>query len=1415
MAGSRLIAIGKFTGSANTEILWQATDGSYFLWLTSGGGAYQTLQVSLPAGYTVVGTDGGGIPNPSANTVLDPGTTELMMEDASGNIAYGSFYSSSNGSGFAASPIGSIAPGWTVEATGNYNIANYFGDGQVLLGTVQNNTGTLAAFDSNLPAFTIPNGFTVVPNSTGQYFGSDLPATLLYNASGTVEALLEGGTVITEGQANAVSLSATIGTLQPNETIVAVGGLNSDGSTDILLQQSSTLYEWIIRQGTIAQTATLGLPVGFAVAGIGNLSGAGTDSIILTDDAGDVEAINGAANDPPDSTFSTATPAIVLDGNYDAVSGSGVNATLSDYLAELTSGVPLSATGVRVLTMQQGALSSCSYEQVVAGNLTLAAWEQNVATLNAIATYCRANGITVQIETQLGWEGDFGAAQTYQWLNPALAAGLPIGYVEDDQEFSDWTALNIGSMAASELQDIQIIHAALPDAVFGEWEIPGAPDSAGTITAYHAFLQDWYKTLNTDAALQGLPGISYVIADQYFSPRLTDASTVSETGQVAGADTPVNEVASLVNDAGTEGVQVEIQDAPDASDLNPLQALARQELEISQEATLGIAAVQLSASFSQLPVSDAVDVPGATYNGAAIAAAITPLYQSRAITTAGAITLVLPPQAVFGQGTLAAIAGLSIIAGPVDQANQLAVVLIDQTGTLSATPFGAATVGHDGANTLILNGTPAGVAAELASLTIDEAVAGPDSIDVEVFGSTGRVAGGTIDVLATSTGESMNFTPSPAGVLPQLWNSASAIVNNGVITSESFAWNGSDGLSAAGFIGGTTIAPVMDLLVDQPLRQGTLLPSATLTAYPGVAWHPANSWADYGPLNASTTGTLAAEGTPVVVATSELTFDPISRQLQTETDTLAPVPPSAYASLPQFSDAATPYYFADGGTAVTQYNTGDNPNWPAATADGNGLYDGGAGAISVIANGAALVIADGSTNTMVVGSIRTIYGIVNGATQVVEVSYLGAATDPYDEVDQIFNPYSATPQLWQQINTVDIPAAMAGTSPLPVPSATTVTEYDTGNNPNWSNTVWINTDQTISATGDQAVAVTYEGGNWDSAATIAANGVAGVFRGVTWIGEGAILNAYTLAAPTIAGWTAGEASIAGTGIAGDWVVLTGSDGTVIGGAQIGANGAWQISPSAGFDPPTGYYVTAQQFDLAGDSSMRSVSQLIMDPAIIPQTTTGAFNQIEAGVQQDDAGDPPISARALSVFDTTTGQPLSASAQSYSGPVTGLTSEFITVTTDSLNVAVSTPNWFIHTGGGKDAIAVSSGTNVLDGSTGSNFLTGGSGDDTFFVDDRGPTSDIWSTVNNFHAGDAATIWGVTPSDVDLSWVDGQGATGYTGLTLHATAAGVPTASLTLVGFTSADLTNGNLTVTYGITAATDGVPGSTYMYVHAN
>lgn len=182
-----------------------------------------------------------------------------------------------------------------------------------------------------------------------------------------------------------------------------------------------------------------------------------------------------------------------------------------------------------------------------------------------------------------------------------------------------------------------------------------------------------------------------------------------------------------------------------------------------------------------------------------------------------------------------------------------------------------------------------------------------------------------------------------------------------------------------------------------------------------------------------------------------------------------------------------------------------------------------------------------------------------------------------------------------------------------------------------------------------------------------------------------------------------------------------------------------------------------------------------------------------------------------ILDTTTDASFEAPGDNYNGPVANLQHQYITTTPDNVNIVALTPNVFIHSGSGTDAIDVSktNGTNVLDGSVGSNFLVGGTGMDTFFVDDRTATSDIWSTVSNFHPNDAVTLYGITPTGFAFDWEDNQGAAGYTGLTLHAIAAGKPIASMTIAGYSTSDLSNGRLTVSFG----TDQASQSNYLYIH--
>jgi hypothetical protein len=214
---------------------------------------------------------------------------------------------------------------------------------------------------------------------------------------------------------------------------------------------------------------------------------------------------------------------------------------------------------------------------------------------------------------------------------------------------------------------------------------------------------------------------------------------------------------------------------------------------------------------------------------------------------------------------------------------------------------------------------------------------------------------------------------------------------------------------------------------------------------------------------------------------------------------------------------------------------------------------------------------------------------------------------------------------------------------------------------------------------------------------------------------------------------------------------------------------------------------------------------------------------------------PNAAKNYRIVDTTTGIAHYTNGAPYpaNGPVSGLTSEVILANAgdtnigdtglgsrDNFNITASTPNSFIHTGIGMDAIDVSAagGSNILDGGGGSNFLTGGAyvagspDHDIFYLDDRNPSGNLWSTIVNFHTGDQATVWGVNEKDFKLDWLPDQGAAGFTGLDAVFSAAGHPAAALTLTGYGFAQLHDGSLQVAYGRTGDLPGIPGSDYMTI---
>ena len=80
--------------------------------------------------------------------------------------------------------------------------------------------------------------------------------------------------------------------------------------------------------------------------------------------------------------------------------------------------------------------------------------------------------------------------------------------------------------------------------------------------------------------------------------------------------------------------------------------------------------------------------------------------------------------------------------------------------------------------------------------------------------------------------------------------------------------------------------------------------------------------------------------------------------------------------------------------------------------------------------------------------------------------------------------------------------------------------------------------------------------------------------------------------------------------------------------------------------------------------------------------------------------PQPASHNLAVHDVTTGTDLPDTSAAYTGPVAGITSQFVNITPDNLNITAMADNLFIKTGTGNDAVALHGGTNVVDAGGGS-------------------------------------------------------------------------------------------------------------------
>jgi len=216
-------------------------------------------------------------------------------------------------------------------------------------------------------------------------------------------------------------------------------------------------------------------------------------------------------------------------------------------------------------------------------------------------------------------------------------------------------------------------------------------------------------------------------------------------------------------------------------------------------------------------------------------------------------------------------------------------------------------------------------------------------------------------------------------------------------------------------------------------------------------------------------------------------------------------------------------------------------------------------------------------------------------------------------------------------------------------------------------------------------------------------------------------------------------------------------------------------------------------------------------AVASLNMQGVYSTADFGLVTTDLGNGQSStaltttatAPAFGYTDTTTSAAGAVTPDLYSGPVNYLQYQYIWGSTDNVAISANRNNAFLHGGTGDDALAVNGGSNVLDGGAGSNFLVGGAGadggTDAFFVDGRGAAV-TWSSVVNFHHGNAVTLFGFNNGVSTQPLTDNEGAAGYTGATIHSELGGAGTginASITFAGISAADA-QAKFTYSVGVT-----------------
>jgi hypothetical protein len=689
----------------------------------------------------------------------------------------------------------------------------------------------------------------------------------------------------------------------------------------------------------------------------------------------------------------TTTPTIIV--GTPPVTGGGVTATggvlsigsdLSQIIAAANDG--FQPNGTRIIALQAGDLSWAFQGQVgrqINGiTVTKSMVDKNQLLLDQIGAFCRKNNIGVMIyaNTDLAPSGDW----TNQWLSTAVTAGLPIVAVSDVDEPEGMYQPSIFPQIAQYMSGIvsQIVKY-YPNVTIGQW----VGGSAVSIDA------QFWSAYNSLAVSLLLPKLSYIEADCYGntpwlqSPAQTDTlyTTLSSAVQAAGMTLYAASRGALENLSGA---------AWTAQAEHGIAALA-------QNPGINVSAVDVNSWENGQPsTATPVNAVGSVASAAAMIQAIYPLYRGGQISAAGGSIISNSSQVFAAVDAYTSVGNVQIQLSAADGAPQtrVAVVITGQTGLLKATAVGGGMVTGTGTTTLVLDGTSIEINAELNTLQIFEPVTGPDSIDIEAFGVNGRISDAQVSIVAergnvSNTIQTASFSPAHVnGVLMQPWISAVVMSNGTVMMSEVLTWHTTT-MDPAG------IAQVVKL-------DAAHLPSAEV----GISFgsNPISTLSSHWNSSPFAPTTLTSQ---LVVQTTTLTFAPITGVLLSSDD--------AFLQLASMTGGESPRGLANGGHQITYMNTAGNPDWNAAWG------------------------TQFSTATLT-------YGSNDGHQQLLEQILQGNESNSFITVDNIFDP--ATGRMFEQFLTT-LPPTNATDNLSTFPSGLmTVTEFNTGNNPNWDGRDW-------------------------------------------------------------------------------------------------------------------------------------------------------------------------------------------------------------------------------------------------------------------------------------------------------------------------------------------------------------------------